>query len=99
MINAILTGVFSLVISLINVILAPIDLLINNLLPDIALLFTYVNNLIDFLIESVRWGVSWTGLKPELISIFVAIKIFKVNSSLLTHAVKTAIDWYNSLKL
>lgn len=99
MIKKIITGIFKLVISLVNVLLLPIDTLITNYLPSVssaldmvASFFTWVSNLIP-------WAVSWFGLSSTTLSLFVAYTTFELTVPLLVHTVKLAISWYDKLKV
>lgn len=98
MINSLIVGVFNLVISLVNVLLLPIDTLINSLLPDFANALNMVNAFLDFIISNVEWAVSWLGFNSTVITLFVAYTLFRVNGFLIVHTFKMAIKWFNSIK-
>ncbi len=98
MIKAIISGIFKLVISLVNLLLLPIDTLIEKFLPSLAdgldkvsAFFTWVSGLIP-------WGISWFGFDDVVIGLFVAYTTFELTVPVLVHTTKLAITWYNKLK-
>lgn len=98
MINAILKGIFSLIISLVNVLLTPIDALIESALPDLSNLLSYVSGFFNYAASVVPWGISWLGLPSILISGYVAYMTFKLTLPLAISTIKLAIKWYDKLK-
>lgn len=99
MINAILTGVIKLIISLVNVLLLPIDLLISNALPDLATAISAIGTFLNLCCSSIGWVLSVFGLSSECISLIVLYYGFKLTLPLAVSLVKLAIKWYNALKL
>lgn len=99
MINAILTGIISLVIGLVNVVLYPIDLAIQTFLPDTSSMLSAVGSLFQVICQSLGWAVSLTGLSFEALSWIIAYFIFKLTAPMIFYMIKLAIAWYNKLKL
>lgn len=99
MINALLKGVFSLVMGLIGIILTPIDMIISTALPDVANIMDMFNGFIDYIIPYFSWAVSWLGLSSEIIAMIIAYYTFILTAPLLVSTVKLAIKWYDKLKL
>lgn len=99
MINAILEGVFNIVISLVNLLLTPIDALINATMPGVSSALDYVAAFFEYAASVIPWGVSWLGLDSAIIGIFVAYMTFKLTAPLAVHTIKLAFKWYNTLKL
>lgn len=99
MINAILTGIFNIIISLVQVLLAPIDILISNYLPDLANALTAVNEFLTLITSSIGWVLSCLGIPGTVISLFILYYTFKLTVPYLVHLIKLALKWYNTLKL
>lgn len=99
MINAILKGVFKLVISLVNLLLSPIDNLIEQFLPSLADGLDKVSAFFNWVTNLVPWGVSWFGLETSVITLFVGYVTIELTVPLLVHTVKLAIKWYDKLKI
>lgn len=99
MINAILTGIFNVIISLVQVLLAPIDILITNYLPDLANALTAVNEFLILVTSSIGWVLSCLGIPGTVISLLVIYYTFKLTVPYLVHLIKLALKWYNTLKL
>ena len=57
MINSILKGIFTIVISLVNVLLTPINLLIDNYLPELSSVFALFDSLFNTLFTYIGWVV------------------------------------------
>lgn len=98
MINALLTGIFKLIIGLVSVILSPIDLLITNSLPSLDHALTAVANFFTYIGSSIGWVISLTGLSSDTLSLIVLYFTFKLTAPMLFYMIKLAIGWYNKLK-
>lgn len=98
MINALLTGIMSLIIGLVSTLLKPIDLLILQFLPDLSNALTAIGNMLNFVSQYIGFAVSVTGLSNETLSLIVLYYTFKLTVPLLISTVKSAIKWYDKLK-
>lgn len=98
MIGKILQGVIGLIISLVNLILTPIDSLITSALPDLSNALTSVGSFLQLCLQSIGWVISLSGLSSACISIIVVYFAFKLTAPLLFYFIKLALSWYNRLK-
>lgn len=98
MINAILSGIINLIISLVNVILLPFDALIQSALPNLSDAFTSIGQFLNIATSSIGWVISLTGISSTAISLIVAYYGFKLTAPLLFYMIKLALSWYNKLK-
>lgn len=98
MIGKILSGIIGLIISLVNLILTPIDNLITSALPDLSNALTSVGNFLTLCLQSIGWVISLSGLSSSVISIIVVYFVFKLTAPLLFYLIKLAISWYDKLK-
>ncbi|MDD7151615.1 MAG: hypothetical protein PUJ60_06425 [bacterium] len=98
MINAILTGIFKLIIGLVSLILSPIDALITNALPSLDNALTAVASFFNYIGSSIGWVISLTGLSSETLSLIVLYFTFKLTAPMLFYMIKLALSWYNKLK-
>lgn len=98
MINAILTGIFKLIIGLVSLILSPIDNLISSLLPDLDNALTAVANFFNLVGQSIGWAISTLGLSSEALSLIVLYFTFKLTAPIAFYMIKLAIKWYDKLK-
>lgn len=99
MIQAILTGVFKLVINLVSLILTPIDLAISSALPGVSNALNMVSSFFTWLTDAVVWVWSWLGFSSIVTSLFVGYLVFKYTVPFAIHTVKLAIQWYDKLKI
>ena len=98
MIKAIISGIFKLVISLVNLLLLPIDTLIEKFLPSLADGLDKVSAFFAWVSGLIPWGISWFGFDDVVIGLFVAYTTFELTVPVLVHTTKLAITWYNKLK-
>ena len=98
MINAILTGIIKLIVSLVEIIMYPIDALITSALPDLANALTAIGDFFGLISNVIGWVVSLTGLSNETISLIVMYFTFKLTAPLLFYMIKLAVSWYDKLK-
>lgn len=98
MINALLTGIFNLIIGLVGIILSPIDLLISQFLPDLSSAFGAIGSMFSLVDGVMGFCVSVTGLSSETLSLIVLYWTFKLTAPLVVSAIKMSIKWYKALK-
>lgn len=98
MIGALLSGIFSLIISLVNVILAPIDALISTLLPDLSSALDYVANLFSYVNGVIGYAIDASGLSDVSIALIVSYYVFVIGGTFSVSVVKLALKWYEKLK-
>lgn len=98
MINKILIGIIKLIVSLVSIILTPIDNLIQSALPQLSNAFTAIGNFLNIISSSIGWCISLTGLSSETISLIVAYFTFTLTAPMLFYMIKLALSWYNRLK-
>ncbi len=98
MINILLKGIMSLIMSLVTILLSPIDLLISQFLPDLSGAISGIGRLFALVGNGLGFCVSVSGLSRETLSLIVLFYTFKLTVPLLVSAIKTAIRWYNAIK-
>lgn len=98
MINSVITGIFNIIINLVNVILTPIDALIENSLPSLNSAISAIGELFALIGSSIGWGISLIGIPTECIQLIVLYYSFKLTVPIGFYIIKLAIAWYNKLK-
>lgn len=98
MINAVLTGIIKLICILVDVLLAPIDLIIKTSLPDLSSALSSIAQYFQTAMSSIGFVVSMTGLSTTAISILVVYYTFKLTVPLMVSTTKLAIKWYDKIK-
>lgn len=98
MINAIIKGIFKLIMGLVNLLLLPIDALISKFLPDVSSALNHVNDFFDLIGSYLPWVISYTGLS-DLMGPVILIVTFILSVPLMVKTIKLALKWYNKLKL
>lgn len=98
MINALLTGIFNMIIGLVQTILKPIDVLIASFLPDLSGAFAAIGGMFGLVDNVMGFCVSVTGLSTEALSLIVLYWTFKLTAPLAISLTKSAIKWYRALK-
>lgn len=98
MINKLLMGVFKIIISLVSLLLTPIDNLIAQFLPGLDDAFTMIGNLVQQICNVVPWVMSWMGVSSVVVSLLVSYLTFKMSVPIVVHTIKLALKWYDKLK-
>ena len=98
MIQFLLKGIISLIVSLVTLILTPIDNLIQSALPQLSSALTAVGNFLNVISSGIGWAISLTGLSSSAITLIVAYFVFKLSAPMLFYMIKLALSWYNRLK-
>lgn len=99
MINAILKGVFSLILNLVSLILYPINALVTNAIPGLDKAFLTIENLFTLLFEYVGWGADALMLNSETISLIIGTLTFRLTLPIAVNSIKLAVKWYDKLKI
>lgn len=97
MINKIITGLISLVIQFVGVLLTPIDTLVASYLPSISSALIAIQNFLSYCISAIGWVISSLGIPSSVISLLITYYSFSLVVPLLVHGVKLAIKWYRTL--
>lgn len=98
MIALLFQSLFDIIISLINILLAPIDLIIQAALPQVAQLLGYVNAMLDVGINGLAYAISLTMISPLLVEIIYDYIFFVLTVPIAIRSIKLVIRWYNALK-
>ena len=98
MIDALFKGILNLVVSLVNILLYPIDELISSMIPSLDYAFTIVNDFITKLIRYVGFVISYTGLTSSTINVIISLAIFIYSAPILIHGIKLAVKWFRVLR-
>lgn len=99
MINAILTGIFNLIISLFNALVSPFISAITSLFPSLGTFFTHITNFLTLACTYVRSVLSLFLITDSMIlTIFNYFAIlYTIHITIL--AIKFAINIYNKFKI
>lgn len=97
MINIIINGLLDLIIFVCNLILTPVNALIDAALPDLSLMLDSVPALFDKASIYLNWVISLSGLSTLAIQFIVLYFTFKLSVPLTVHVVKFVVKWYNAL--
>lgn len=97
MINAILNGLFSFLITIVTALLSPIDSFISANLPDFNNVLSYFGSFIDSVIGFFPWILSWFHIPGALLVFVASYYIFKLSSSAAISIVKLVLAWYRKL--
>lgn len=98
MINALLNGIMNLIIGLVSVILAPIDLLIEQFLPDVSTMMNMFTGMLNYVGDLFVWAISWLGFNATVRGFVVLYYTFILTVPLLVSTIKLALKWYDKLK-
>lgn len=97
--NGFLQLILDLIINLCNVILLPIDAIINTLIPDFVGLTGYINDFLGYASTYLGYLLDSFGFYPETLILFVGYILFKLTIPLQLWVVKVALKWYSMLKV
>lgn len=99
MINAIIKGIFNLIMMMFNLFFSPLISVITNLFPALGNLFTYLSNFIVMSLTYVRSILSLLLINDTMIITLFDYFIILYTIYLTVLVVKFAINIYNKFKL
>lgn len=98
MIAAIFNTLFNLIISLVNVLLTPLDAIIQAAFPAVADILSAVNGMFTLALSGIGWAIGLSCLSPLAIQLLLAYYTFVLTVPLAISSIKLVIRWYNALK-
>lgn len=99
MINAIINGIFKLIINLFNVILSPIISAIVVLFPNVSTYFTYINSFLSYALTYVGTVLDLFLIPRSALVLLFDYFVICYSIYLLSTGIKFAITIYNKFKL
>ena len=99
MISALINGIINLAEFMISLFLAPIDLVLQTLVPSTSSAFAYITSMFNMLGIYTRFVISYTGLLPDLISIMILLIVPIITIPITVHGFKLILAWWRTLKL
>lgn len=97
MANAIVKVFLKLAKSLLGVVLAPLNLLINTLIPDFSNYITPIYNLFNLVLNSIGYVIDLLGISSVALNIVVLTITYNVIVMLSAYSIKLGVKWYRAL--
>ena len=97
MIDKIISGLISLVLQFVEILLYPIDTLVQNYLPSLSSALQSVSTFLSYCVSSIGWVISLVGIPTSVISLLIAYYGFALVVPALVYIVKLGIKWYRAL--
>lgn len=98
MIAKLFQALFNLIIGLINILLSPIDAIIQAAFPAVASLLSSVNSMFTIASTGIGWVVGVSCLPPLAFQLLLSYYTFILTVPLAISSIKLVIRWYNALK-
>lgn len=86
------------VMIIVRILLAPIDLLIATLMPDLSAGLNAVGEFLTMVASGLGWAISAAGIPWFAIALIGSFYIFKLTIPLNVWAIKLAFKWYRTIK-
>ena len=97
MIGSLLNGLVSFLISIIKILLNPIETLITNNIPSLSTGLAAIGSLIDYIIDSMGFVLDVVGLSSTAIALIIAYWSFALTLPVVVWAVKVVVKWWHAL--
>lgn len=98
MIGALFNALFSLIINLVDIILLPIDTIIQSAFPSVAQLLASVNSMFSLVLSGLGWVIGLTCLPPLAFQLLLLYFTFILTVPIAISSIKLVIRWYNAIK-
>lgn len=99
MVKRIIKGIFKLIMSLTSVLLAPVNTIIQNFLPDLSNVINGIVILFDMAGQFLGFIMSMFGFSSLTWTIIVMYYVFHFTFQMGMFTIKLSLKWYNALKL
>lgn len=90
---------FTLFNAILSVILSPLDLLLESVIPIYSSMSTYVANFFNYFEDIFYFVIGWLNIPPVAIDLILGYIAFRVAIFFGTMAFKLFVRWYNALKV
>ena len=90
--------IINLLVTIINLVLSPINAIIGILIPDFSIITLKINQVFDFLSDTINFVLSWLHLPQEVYTLIVAYIDFIVIFIPVSLGFKLAIRFYHHFK-
>lgn len=97
-INDIFSGLFSIVLSIVNVVLTPIYWIIGQLIPGLDGALAIMNQYIQIVGDYISFALSYLGFYPDVIAAGCLLLTSIIMIPFTVHSIKLVVMWYNALK-
>ena len=94
MIGAIINGILNFVSFLITLLLTPINIVLQTLVPSTTTAFYYITSMFNVLSIYTKFVISYTGILPELLSIMILLIIPIITIPITVHGNRTSNNRY-----
>lgn len=98
MINAIINGLLSIISALLQLILAPIDLIINAIFPDVGSAQQAFDAGYSYVAKAVGWVFDLYPGNPDLLILLALLGVAYLNSGLTYTLLRGAWEWFQKVK-
>lgn len=99
MIKSIINGIFSLIITIVNIVFLPINLAIDTLLPDVSNVLISIQTFLYLPTNCIGWLISLLHIPPLALTLIISYWVFKYAIVGATSGVKYVISVYKNFKL
>lgn len=84
-------------ISMISIILGPINSLIIEYLPGLDSVLSSIRQFFEWIVTFSNWVLSWLPFNPELYAFWILIIVFKLSVPILVDTLKLIVKWWHAL--
>lgn len=88
-----------LVTNLVSIVLAPIGLLINTVLPDLSSSMSTISNFFSSLSPTLSYAISWTLLSPQVIAVVLSFYTATLGFMFISYTIRQFPKWIQLFKL
>lgn len=81
-----------------GIILAPISIIIENVLPDFSNSLSQISIVFDYALQYSSWFISAFAVPPALIGMVVGYYTFSIGATLSVWTIKLALSWFRAFK-
>ena len=90
--------IFNFFTDLLQLVLLPIDLLIQSLLPDVSIMIQSIYGLFDIAFSGIAYAIELLAVPTRSIQAIIIFYTFKLTIPIQVYVYKIIFDWYAKLK-
>lgn len=93
-----ISAVLDFLSNVLSVLLAPIDLMLEALLPNLSTTFEAVYDFFEIIFSNIGFALDLFAVPPFVISLIISLYVFKLTLPIQVYIFKLVLNWYDKIK-
>lgn len=97
MIESVFNFILNFIMSMVELLLIPLDLIISQFIPDLSEIITSINEYLNLSYTYISFIVDFTFLSSFAVNLLFSFMLFKLTVPVSAYVIKLALNWWKKL--